>query len=220
MKELRYTLLSDGSSDKALLPLLSWLLKVHLVDYAIQPQWANLRGLPKLPKKLSFTDRIKLSVDLYPCELLFVHRDAEKEPRQKRVEEIRQAKEEAGESVRVPAICVVPVRMTEAWLLFDEVALRRAAANPRRRQPLQLPDLTKLEDEPDPKRLLYNLLLEASGLGSHRRKKVRVEELVHRVAEFIDDFASLRTMSAFKALEDELKQLIQEQGWCSEPEAN
>ncbi len=218
MKELRYTLLSDGSSDKALLPLLSWLLKIHLVDYAIQPQWANLRGLPKLPKKLSFAERIKLSVDLYPCELLFVHRDAEREPRQKRVEEIRQAKEEAGESLLIPTICVVPVRMTEAWLLFDEVALRRAAANPRGKKSLQLPDLTKLEDEPDPKRLLYNLLIEASGLGSNRRKKLRVEELVHRVAEFIDDFASLRAMPAFKALEDELKQVIQEQDWGSQPE--
>jgi len=207
-------LIHGGRKPLALLPLLSWLLKVHLVDYAIQPQWANLRGLPKLPKKLSFAERIKLSVDLYPCELLFVHRDAEREPRQKRVEEIRQAKEEAGESVEVPAICVVPVRMTEAWLLFDEVALRRAAANPRGKKSLQLPDLTKLEDEPDPKRLLYNLLLEASGLGSHRRKKLRVEELVHRVAEFIDDFASLRAMPAFKALEDELKQVIQQQGWC------
>jgi hypothetical protein len=159
-----------------------------------------------------------LAVELYPCELLFIHRDAEKEPRQKRVDEIRKAKEEAGESVSVPTVCVVPVRMTEAWLLFDETALRRAAANPNGKHPLQLPDLTKLEDKPDPKELLYKLLGEASGLGSHRRKKLRVEELVHRVAEFIDDFASLRAMPAFKALEDELKQVIQEQDWGSEPE--
>lgn len=219
MKELRYTLLSDGSSDSALIPVLTWLLQAHLVDCAIQHEWADLRRVPKSLKD-TFSKRIKLAVELYPCELLFIHRDAEKEPRQKRVDEIRKAKEEAGESVSVPTVCVVPVRMMEAWLLFDETALRRAAANPNGKHPLQLPDLTKLEDKPDPKELLYKLLSEASGLGSHRRKKLRVEELVHRVAEFIDDFASLRAMPAFKALEDELKQVIQEQGWCSEPEAN
>jgi hypothetical protein len=218
MKELRYTLLSDGSSDSALIPVLTWLLQAHLVDCAIQHEWADLRRVPKSLKD-TFSKRIKLAVELYPCELLFIHRDAEKEPRQKRVDEIRKAKEEAGESVSVPTVCVVPVRMTEAWLLFDETALRRAAANPNGKHPLQLPDLTKLEDKPDPKELLYKLLGEASGLGSHRRKKLRVEELVHRVAEFIDDFASLRAMPAFKALEDELKQVIQEQDWGSEPEA-
>jgi hypothetical protein len=218
MKELRYTLLSDGSSDSALIPVLTWLLQAHLVDCAIQHEWADLRRVPKSLKD-TFSKRIKLAVELYPCELLFIHRDAEKEPRQKRVDEIRKAKEEAGESLSVPTVCVVPVRMTEAWLLFDETALRRAAANPNGKHPLQLPDLTKLEDKPDPKELLYKLLGEASGLGSHRRKKLRVEELVHRVAEFIDDFASLRAMPAFKALEDELKQVIQEQDWGSEPEA-
>ena len=217
MKELRYTLLSDGSSDSALIPVLTWLLQAHLVDCAIQHEWADLRRVPKSLKD-TFSKRIKLAVELYPCELLFIHRDAEKEPRQKRVDEIRKAKEEAGESVSVPTVCVVPVRMTEAWLLFNETALRRAAANPNGKHPLQLPDLTKLEDKPDPKELLYKLLGEASGLGSHRRKKLRVEELVHRVAEFIDDFASLRAMPAFKALEDELKQVIQEQDWGSEPE--
>ncbi len=217
MKELRYTLLSDGSSDSALIPVLTWLLQAHLVDCAIQHEWADLRRVPKSLKD-TFSKRIKLAVELYPCELLFIHRDAEKEPRQKRVDEIRKAKEEAGESVSVPTVCVVPVRMTEAWLLFDETALRRAAANPNGKHPLQLPDLTKLEDKPDPKELLYKLLGEASGLGSHRRKKLRVEELVHRVAEFIDDFASLRAMPAFKALEDELKQVIQEQDWGSQPE--
>ncbi len=217
MKELRYTLLSDGSSDSALIPVLTWLLQAHLVDCAIQHEWADLRRVPKSLKD-TFSKRIKLAVELYPCELLFIHRDAEKEPRQKRVDEIRKAKEEAGESLSVPTVCVVPVHMTEAWLLFDETALRRAAANPNGKHPLQLPNLTQLEDKPDPKELLYKLLGEASGLGSHRRRRLRVEELVHRVAEFIDDFASLRAMPAFKALEDELKEVIQQQDWGSEPE--
>lgn len=218
MKELRYTLLSDGSSDKALLPLLTWLLQTHHVECAILPTWADLRRLPKPPKTLSL--RIIRSLELYPCELLFVHRDAEKEPREKRVAEIKEASSEALKSVPVPpAVCVVPVRMQEAWFLFDEAALRKAAGNPLGRQPLPLPDIAKLEQLPDPKNILHELLREASGLPPGRMKKFRVNERVHRVAELIDDFAPLRTLTAFGALEAKIKQVLQaHQDWYTAPE--
>lgn len=81
MKELCYTLLCDGSSDKALLSILTWLLQENQVECAIQPQWADLKRLPKRPAALS--DKIKNAIDLAPCNILFVHRDAEKEPREK-----------------------------------------------------------------------------------------------------------------------------------------
>lgn len=212
MKELRYTLLSDGSSDKALLPLLTWLLQSHHVKCAIQSTWADLRRLPKAPKTLS--PRIISTLELYPCDLFFVHRDAEKEPRQKRVSEIQEAILQAVKSVQVPpAVCVVPVRMQEAWLLFDEAALRRAAGNPHGRQPLELPDIAKLEELPDPKNVLYELLRQASGLPPRRLKKFSVNELVHRVAELINDFTPLRSLPAFVMLEAEIEQVIKAQGW-------
>jgi hypothetical protein len=213
MKELRYTLLSDGSSDKALIPILTGLLREHHVECAIQAVWADLRRLPKPPKTLS--SRIISSLDLYPCDLLFIHRDAEKQPRSFRVAEIQEAMEKAGESLFVPIVCVVPVRMQEAWLLFDEAALRRASGNPRGRQPLQLPDLARVEQMPDPKNELYSLLQTASGLTGRRLKDFPVRERAQRVAELLDDFTSLRVLSAFSELEAELEQVIQMQGWCS-----
>lgn len=216
MNELCYTLLSDGSSDKALLFLLTWLLQKNHVECAIQPQWAELRRLPNPPE--TFPDRIKKTLELAPCNLLFVHRDAEKALREVRVAEICQAIEEAGESVSIPVVCVVPVHMTEAWLLFDEAALRTAADNPRGRQPLQLPPIASLEELFDPKTVLYELLREASGLGSHRRKKFRVQERVHRVAELINDFSPLRALPAFRALEAEIEKVVQEHGWYTAPQ--
>lgn len=213
MKELCYTLLSDGSSDKALMPILTWLLRKHQVECAIQSNWADLRRLPKPPKTL--LPRIISSLELYPCDLLFVHRDAEKEPREKRVVEIQKAVEEVKKSVGVPpAVCVIPVRMQEAWLLFDEAALRKAAGNPRGRQPLQLPDITKLEQQPDPKEILHRLLREASGLTGRRLKQFSVNERVHRVAELMDDFSPLTALPAFQALEADIKQVIQLHSWC------
>ena len=217
MKELRYTLLSDGPSDRALIPLLTWLLRAHGIKYAIQPSWADLGRVPKPPKKLS--ERIRLSIDLYPCDLLFIHRDAENEPHKVRVAEITEAISVALKSVPVlRAVCVVPVRMQEAWLLFDEAALRRAAGNPHGRTVLQLPANAQIEQLPDPKSILHELLREASELTGRRLKDFPVRERAQRVAGLIDDFAWLRTLTAFKALEAEIEQVIEAKGWCTAPD--
>lgn len=211
MVELRYTLLTDGSSDQVLIPILNWLLRQHNVRCAIQPQWANLSRVPRAPRRLF--DRIKWSLKLYPCDMLFVHRDAERETHTVRVAEIRQAVNDLPPSESNPVVCVVPVRMQEAWLLFDEIALRHAAGNPRGEHPLQFPPVASLEQLPDPKSNLYELLREASGLGGRRRKKFPVTTSARRVAEFVKDFSPLRTLSAFRALEAEVQELIESQSW-------
>ncbi|MEH1908406.1 hypothetical protein [Nostoc sp.] len=99
--------------------------------------------------------------------------------------------------------------------IFDEAALRKAAGNPRACQPLQLPDIRRLEQLPDPKDILYELLCKASGLTGRRLKQFSVNERVHRLAELIDDFSPLRALSAFQLLETEIQQVIKTQGWCS-----
>lgn len=209
MNSISYTLLSDGSSDRALLPILNWLLQQHLSQYAIQDQWADLSRLPKPPKSLS--ECISMSIDLYPCDLLFVHRDAENQGREQRINEIKEALKQL-KSFDKTVIYVIPVRMTEAWLLFDEVAIRNAASNPKRNNVLKLPDLKKLESEPDPKNLLHNLLREASGYSSSRRlKKFRPRTCVQRIAELIDDFSPLRALSAFQVLEKDIQDFAKSQ---------
>jgi Domain of unknown function (DUF4276) len=212
MRELRYTLRSDGSSDRALIPILDWLLRNHLGDFAIQNQWADLRSISR-PRNSTLSEEIKLSIELYPCDLLFVHRDAEKEAYEVRIEEIRSAISQLDAAVSVPTVCVIPVRMTEAWLLFDTAALRKAASNPNGRINLQLPILKQIDSEPDPKKVLHNLLRQASELPPGRIKKFPVHERVHRLAELIDDFSYLRILPAFAALESEIKEVIDRNGW-------
>lgn len=214
MTELRYTLLSDGRSDRALIPLLTWLLREHGVGRAIQPEWADLWRLPVKPRGLE--ERIVRSVELYPCDLLFVHRDAEREPHSFRVTEIQDAIEAARQANEVPSVvCVVPVRMQEAWLLFDQAAIRRAAGNPNGRQVLQLPELNRLESVPDPKNELYKLLRKASGLKGRRLAHLVASSRAIQVSSFITNFAPLRSLPAFSSLEDELRRVIREQGWNS-----
>lgn len=211
MLELRYSLVSDGSSDAALLPILSWLLRESGIECAIQSSLADLRRLPEPPKGLD--KRIRLALELYPCDLLFVHRDAERQPLQQRKNEIRSALDSLNVSFALPWVCVIPVRMTEAWLLFDEAAIRHAAGNRFGRQPLEIPGLMHLEDIPDPKTILHELLRQASGLQGRRLKQFRVTQSALRVSALAADFSPLRQLSAFQALEADLRAVVKHAGW-------
>ena len=214
MRSLRYTLLTDGSSDRALLQILTWLLLQHAVGAAITSAWADDRA-PQHPPKGLFT-RMQFAITAYPCDVLFVHRDAEGVSRAERAQEIRRAVAEVAltrSSLPPPIVCVVPVRMTEAWLLFDEVAIRTAAGNPLGDQPLALPARRTLERLADPKRKLHTLLQQARGRRRTHGRQFDVDEAVQRLATLIDDFAPLRALPAFAALELNLATLIQEQGW-------
>jgi len=207
LTSLTFTLLSDGSSDRALIPVLQWLLRQNS-SRDFEAQWAELRGLRKPPKALA--DRIHAALALYPCDLLFVHRDAESLPRAARVEEIRK---HLGPAREQTTVCVVPIRMQETWFLFNEAAIRRAADNPQGTMKLALPPLPKLEDIPDPKDVLCSLLAEASGLRVGRLHRFFPEARIHRLSELIEDFSPLRRLQGFQALEKELRSTVAERSW-------
>jgi hypothetical protein len=98
--------------------------------------------------------------------------------------------------------------MTEAWLLIDEAALRRAAGNPGGTVALRFPQLRKLEQLSDPKEVLHQLLLEASELRGRRRASFTTNAAVHRLATLIEDYAPLRQLEAFRHFEDLLRAAV------------
>ncbi len=208
MYKIRYTFLSDGSSDRALLPILTWLLQSYFRYRAIHAEYADLRRLPKPPKTLP--DRIIRAIELFPCDWLFIQRDAENQTLAYRKEEIQNAISAVPSSVQLPPIiCVIPVRMAETWLLFDEAAIRKASGNPTGKIQLSLPVISQLEFLSNPKSTLYELIKRASELRGRRLKKLRVNKCVHRLAELIDDFTPLRQLPAFNSLEIDLRELEQ-----------
>jgi hypothetical protein len=183
-------------------------LEANGVNRPIESAWADLRSLPKPITGLH--QKIRAAVELFPCDLLFVHRDAEREPRANRVAEIQAAIQRISSDLFAgrPYVCVVPVRMTEAWLLFDEDAIRLAAGNPRSATPLCLPPLSKVEDLPDPKTVLNEILLRATEKPVRRLRKFRTGQAVQRLAELIQDFSPLRKATAFQTLEQELRTVL------------
>ena len=202
MSPVHYTLLADGPTDHCLRRVINWVLDTipEVSQQGFVDQIADLRGLRQPPRGLS--GRMSQAVELFPCDILFVHRDAERSPLANRVDEIRRAAEQAQISRH---IAVVPVRMTEAWLLIDEQAIRRAAGNPNGAIVLRLPNLQELEQIADPKHVLRDLLLNASEMSGRRREKLKRQMAwrAQRVADLIDNFAPLRELSAFRAFESE-----------------
>lgn len=207
MNRLRFTLVSEGSSDRALIPVLIWAIQQH-AEVDIQPRWAELRQLADPPKSL--VEKIQVTLELYPCDLLFIHRDADRAGRETRAREIEAAMAAAHQdpATSPPAVCVIPVRALEAWFLFDEQALRHASGNPNGKTPLNLPGWQDIESLSDPKTQLEGIIRAASELEGRRRRRIEAAQAVHRIADLVRDFSPLRNLSAFRAFEEDLRRLL------------
>ncbi len=197
---MTYSLVADGPSDAILIPILTWCLKQHIAD-AVVAQWVDFGRIPRQP---SMEAKLETALDLYPCDVLFVHRDAERQSPEWRRAEISAALRNAI-TTHIP---VVPVRMTEAWLLIAEAPIRAAAGNPNGNEPLDLPKLLTLEEIADPKKVLYDALLRASGRSSRRQTTFHVRQRVHRICEYIDDFSPLKVLPAFQLLQQDIRSTV------------
>lgn len=202
MSELRYTLVGEGPTDRRLLPILTWLLRQHTTK-PIAATWADLQVL-RLGLN-SLRDRVSAGVEFYPCDLLFVHRDADNQAPELRFAEIDAA---CSAVARVPHVPVVPIRMQETWLLVSEPAIRLAAGRPGGRLPLRLPSRATLEGHADPKHTLHQALRTASELSGRRLARFDVAAAANRLSELIDDYESLRGLAGFDALESELRRVL------------
>jgi hypothetical protein len=180
-----------------LIPLLRRLLESHLLDLSFE--------LPDEPLKSVAGDlhqRIQEAIQGYELDLLFVHRDAESAGWERRREEIR------ANSGEFRVVAVVPVKMSEAWLLLNEKAIRDAV-NPASSADLQLPSFSKVETCMA-KDVLLRALTHAAELSTQRRRRFRAEGYRLRVAELNSDLSKLRKLASFQELEQELVASIQD----------
>lgn len=196
---LRYALLADGSSDKTLLRIIDWLLDQEK-DIAYKGEFVTTC----LSAKAGLEARAERAVKDYACDLLFVHRDSEAMSLSERQNEIRTDLAR----FKHPYVIIVPVRMSEAWLLIDQQAIKSAAGNKNNKTQLQLPSIEKLESLSDPKETLFALLKESTGLSGRRLQNFNPDKARHLVPERIDDFSPLRKLTAFRALEADLIEFI------------
>lgn len=183
------SLCCDGPSDRLLLPLVVWSIQQLRLD--LEPQSYG----PCRNNQGTLRNRIQRTLSDFPCDLLVIHRDAENEEPELRQDEIASA----VQALQLPQVHVpiVPVRMTEAWLLLDEDAIRRAAGNPNGRVNLGLPPPHRLESLHDPKSLLKEKLLLATGLNSRRRPNFDFNAARQRIVDVMN-YHLLRELNAYQ----------------------
>lgn len=188
---MAWALVADGGTDRMLVPIIQW--AIHRLDPEVEilePEFRKRAG----------------SVGDFLAEfssgsmLAFVHRDAETESVDQRLAEFEGV---SGNDI-VP---VIPVRMSEAWLLINAQAIASAAGQPDAQ--VSLPRLADLESIADPKRVLGDLLYEAAGSPTGRRAKQFHRDQISRrvsVARHISDFSPLENLSAFRRFQEALEE--------------
>ena len=172
---IQFLFVCEGSSDGALVHHIQRLLIEYGATEANGVPFHSGTRLTDSGTPLTNKVRQGLKLSVSP-DLLFVHRDADHHRdthaagAEKRYEEIVAAVQSASYGDRY--VGIVPVRMTEAWLLLNECEIRRVAGNPGGRDDLGLPTVQKVEKIADPKNLLKEVLLRAESSKSPRRRKI------------------------------------------------
>jgi len=201
-----YILVSDGSSDRLLINPINWLFRKHgLESNGKRIDFGQSGFNPK-----SISEKIIILKSLYSeIKYIIIHRDAENQSHLLREAEISKELEKA-EIQEVNALKIVPIRMSEAWMLIDELAIKKAAGKPSSTKRLKLPAITSLESISNPKDILKKKLLEASELKGRRKAQFDFNEARQRVSDNIEDFSPLLQLSAFQRFEAEVKEIIKQ----------
>lgn len=199
--------IGEGSSDMPISDIVEGIffdrgISVHLSkpDFGLLGRWVAKDVRSRLEASESLTDgRIDIAV---------VHRDADNVGSAVRRAEIS----EAVDSLKYNALVVpvVPIRMTEAWLLLDEAAIRMVAGNPRGRTHLDLPKCHEVESHADPKKLLSECLLKAADVTGRRRERVakRFSQNRRQLLERLDRHGAVTELESWKSLVSDIDDVV------------
>jgi hypothetical protein len=186
---------AEGSSDAPLADIVETLFLER--GYRLRLTRPDFALLPKVAKDL--TSRLEACVRMLgeTVDVVVVHRDADGAGPDARRQEIDSAARlcRAGRLL-VP---VIPVRMTEAWLLLDESSIRVVAGNPTGRVGLSLPKTHQAERIADPKAALRRALIEAASVTGRRRDRLdrRFSENRRQLLERLDLRGPISTLSSW-----------------------
>lgn len=199
---VQFALLCEGPSDAPLVPVLrTMLLEAGATSAVGEP--VPLTGT--IQSKFEHLLGRSSSVDL-----VFVHRDADSRDPEPRYREIRAGAVAGGWSG--PLVCVVPIQMTEAWLLTSETELRIVAGKRNGRAPLNLPGLGEIERLADPKTRLHDAYVAATETTGRRRRAAESSFGTRRASllERLNHTGEVRRLGSFARLQGEIDEAVAE----------
>lgn len=188
-RQLAWSVVADGGTDSLLVPIIQWV--VHRLDPGVEILE------PVFRKRIGSVAEFLTTYET-GAMLIFVHRDSENLGLDERRREFETVE-------RQDVVPVVPVRMSESWLLFDGPAIAKAAGSPSSQVPV--PRVAEIENIPDPKYRLDELLFQAAGAPAGRKGKVFKRSIAGRrvsVAQYITDYSPLENVPAFQSFQEAL----------------
>jgi len=198
-RQITYLLIADGGTDRALIPIIDWTIRnIDPEVDILEPDFLKRHGPVK-----NYVEGLDSG-----AMLIFVHRDAEGETLAERLREFDDVSDQR-------VIPVIPVRMSESWLLIDGSAIAAAADRPFAM--VTTPAVTTLEGLFDPKSRLEDLLVGATGGLTGRSLKRFKQSLVDRridVSRRIEDYGLLDQLPAFQEFRRRLKDVYPYGGNC------
>jgi hypothetical protein len=204
---IHFVFVGEGPSDDGMIS--------HLESLCIDAGATEVTGVApdfrRLPKAIgrSVEAKLRAALALEPeANLIFVHRDADGRNGDARYIEIAAAAAACGGDQ--PVVCVVPIQETEAWLLLDETAIRRAVGRPRGNLRLELPRPAAVERLTRPKERLQQVLERASEATGRRLERIRLDFPLQRRALLQDlpIVGSLEGVPSWRRLRNDLRLVL------------
>lgn len=192
MVAVNFAFTCEGTSDA---PLLAVLRRLLIDSGATQVVGQALPVTGTVQAKVERVIR-----QFSDCNLLFVHRDSDDRESEPRYVEIAAGVGSAGWTA--PFVCVVPVQMTEGWLIADEREIRQVAGRPSGRVALGLPAVGAIERAADPKSLLHEAYLRSTETTGRRRAVAKKQFGTRRATliERLDIHGPVRQLESFQRL--------------------
>lgn len=205
---LTATLIRDGKSDTGMLtPIISWLFNDLYDDIILEMQSEDFKNVAYEIKVGDILEKIKYVGKEINPDIIFVHRDSEKQGYDARLAEIEDKIKNSNFYDKI--VRVIPIRMTEAWLLTDARAICIASGIKDKKKFKQvqdkLPKIGKIEEVSHPKMAIQDIIRELKKDKSSRNRGLPPMALI---ADNTENFAALRNLSAFKKFEEEVKTFI------------
>lgn len=211
MRYIGLALYAEGPTDYAFLPPLLLRLATELcacegrsaVDFSPVEPLNHPREADELPRE----QRIVHAAERHrgAWQILFVHADADSDPRAARAERVDPALRALGEAFGGEGlgVGVIPVRMTESWLLQDGDALRAVLGTTLSDKDLGLPPSPRaVESALDPKSLLDGAFRRSR--PSPRRLRQGMAPMLAALGEQVS-LQRLEALPSFAALRDDLR---------------
>ncbi|OLT40730.1 hypothetical protein BJF85_05965 [Saccharomonospora sp. CUA-673] len=141
-------------------------------------------------------------------DVVIVHRDADNAGVPARRAEITDGVTEV--SATLTCCPVIPIRMTEAWLLLDDGAIRRVAGNPKGKSDLGLPHPREVERIADPKQRLRDALLAAADKTGRRRERGanRFDSHRRQLLERLDPHGPISRLDGWNRLVEDVDRIV------------